>query len=171
VSTLRTALEHNPSVRELHFDIALALTDVSPDADQAGAEEIIYHLRRAFVPGDKNYQAQFLYARELCIVNKYEDARPIFATLAEARVPFQQKTEVGNYVMNSDGSRRRMHGSVTVLKPSYGFLQCNSPALSAYFDPEASEVTLAEIQVGVPVSFELGFNLRGPVATNIQTLK
>jgi tetratricopeptide (TPR) repeat protein len=142
ISTLRKCLEFNPSARELHFDIALALSEVRPDADQTGAEEILYHLRRTFVPGDRNYQAQFLYARELCIADKYEEAKIIFATLAEARLPFQQKTEVGNYLMEQKGIPRRLIGNVLFVKSSYGFIQVNTPALTAYFEAEEIEAAV-----------------------------
>jgi SIR2-like domain len=92
VATLRTSLEANPSSSELQFDLASALMDVSPDADQTRAEEILYHLRRAFNPGDRNYRAQFLFARELCIAEKYDDAKPIFAKLAEASIPLSAES-------------------------------------------------------------------------------
>src|ERR1700730_2927199 len=59
LQTLRTSIESNPSSRELHHDIAMAFIESSPDGDQQHSEEILYHLRRAFSPGDKKYHAQF----------------------------------------------------------------------------------------------------------------
>ena len=56
--------------------------DSEPDADQKYGEEIAYHLRRAFSPGDKNYTAQFLFARQLCISGKYEEATESALTVA-----------------------------------------------------------------------------------------
>jgi hypothetical protein len=78
-------------------------------------------LRRAFTPGDKNYNAQFWYARQLCIAGKYEEARPLFATLSEARVPHREKTEVKGFVRNGDGTPKRFDGAVLFMKPTFGF--------------------------------------------------
>lgn len=170
VATLRSCLEFNPGSRELHFDISLALMESQPNADQSGADDILYHLRRSFVPGDRNYQAQFLFARELCIVGNYEDAKPFFAKLSEARLPFQQKIEVGHFIKDADGKALRVGGSVLFLKSSYGFVHCHHPILDAYFDPDDINAPIENVSSGSAVSFELGFNLKGPVANNIQVL-
>ena len=39
---------------------------------------IEYHLRRSFTPGDKNYEAQLLYARQLYILGDLPGSRNIF---------------------------------------------------------------------------------------------
>jgi tetratricopeptide (TPR) repeat protein len=170
VATLRSSLEFNPGSRELHFDIALALMDTRPNADQTGADDVLYHLQRSFVPGDRNYQAQFFFARELCIVGKYEEAKPLFAKLSEARLPYQQKTKVGYYLNGPDGQPLRLGGSVLFLKSSYGFIHCHHPTLNAYFDAEDIDGGAEDIDAGTAVSFEVGFNLKGPVARSIKRL-
>jgi tetratricopeptide (TPR) repeat protein len=166
VTTLRTSLEANPGSGELHFDLASALMDTSPDADQLRSDEVLYHLQRSFTPGDRNYRAQFLFARQLCIAGRYEDAKPIFAKLAEVRLPFHQKTEIKGYLVDARGARKCLDGGIVFLKESFGFIQCQRPPLRAYFDMDDLEQESAS--VGMPVSFELGFNLRGPVAKKVR---
>jgi hypothetical protein len=166
VGTLRICLEANPSSSELQFDLALALMDTSPDADQLRSDEVLYHLQRSFTPGDRNYRAQFLFARELSIAGRYEDAKPLFARLANITLPFQQKTEVKGYLLDAKGARKRLDGGIIFLKGSYGFTQCRHPSLDAYFDAE--DFAEDNPAVGMPVSFELGFNLRGPVARKVR---
>ena len=82
----------------------MTLLESAPDADRQESEEILYHLRRAFAPGDKNYHAQFWYARELCLVDKYEEARTLFATLGEANMPNYEKTQVRGLVRDKVGA-------------------------------------------------------------------
>lgn len=171
VVTLRASLEFNPGSQELHFNIAQALMETAPDADQTAADDILYHLRRSFAPGDRNYQAQFLYARELCLVGKYEDAKPLFAKLSEARLPFQRKVAVGYFLRSDKGEPVLLGGSVLFVKSSYGFIHCHHPVLNAYFDRDDVEGTPDDVSNGTTVSFKLGFNLKGPVAKDIQLLR
>jgi tetratricopeptide (TPR) repeat protein len=87
LATLRTSIEANPSSRELHYDVAMTLLESSPDNDQQHSDEILYHFRRAFSPGDKNYHAQFWYARELCWLTSSKTPRPFSASCARRRFP------------------------------------------------------------------------------------
>jgi hypothetical protein len=172
LSTLRTSLEANPSNRELHFDIARALLDSEPDADQKIGDEIAYHLRRAFSPGDKNYSAQFLYARQLCISGKYEDAKPLFAVLADARTPYADKIRIQEVLRDTNGHPRRLNGTIATVRPTFAFVESESPKMSVYVPLGELEETDRELfEVGFPVSFELAFNLRGPVAMNIRVIQ
>jgi tetratricopeptide (TPR) repeat protein len=165
LTTLRTSIEANPSSRELHYDIAMTFLESAPDGDQQHSEDIIYHLRRAFSPGDKNYHAQFWYARELCLVDKYDDARPLFETLAEAKLPYYEKIEVRGHIRDREGNARRFNGSITLVRPSYAFVQCETPSLRVFFPiTEEGGVKADDLWEGFPVSFELAFTLRGPIA-------
>ena len=130
--TLRTALESNPSNRELHYDIAMVIMESEPTADQKFGEEILYHLRRAFTPGDKNYSAQFFYARQLCLSGKFEDAQLLFAVLGEARIPNFEKARVQETLKDAAGEPRRFNGSISGVRPSYGFVESESPKMRVF---------------------------------------
>lgn len=167
VNTLRASLEANPGSSEIQFSLAKALMATAPDADQTQSDEILYHLRRSFTPGDKNLQGQFLYARELCLVGKYEEAKAIFARLGEAKVPYQQKREPTAYLLASDGTKLKLDGTISTLKPTFGFIACPALDLDAYFELEPLGDAGDNLIEGLPVTFELGFTLRGPTATNV----
>jgi cold shock CspA family protein len=66
--------------------------------------------------------------------------------------------------------KRELGFLAKVLKSSYGFIQCSEPKLDAYFDMAAASDADEEFSEGTPVIFELGFNLRGPVAIRISTV-
>jgi len=168
LSTLRTSIEANPSSRDLHYDIGMTLLESAPDADQRYSDDILYHLRRAFSPGDKNYYAQFWFARELCLVDKYEEAQSFFATLREARLPYYDKTEIRGHVRDASGNPRRFEGTIIVVRPTYAFIQSVSPKLRVFFPiNDESSVSAEEMLEGFTSSFELAFNLRGPLALNL----
>jgi tetratricopeptide (TPR) repeat protein len=166
--TLRTALESNPSNRELHYDIATVLIESEPTADQKFGEEILYHLRRAFTPGDKNYSAQMFYARQLCLSGKFEDAQPLFSTLGEARIPNFEKARVQETLKNEAGEPRRFNGTITAARPSYGFVESESPKMRVFVQMnDLGSIDPKDFLVGFPVSFELAFTMRGPVARSL----
>ncbi len=166
--TLRTALKSNPSSRELHYEIAMVSMESEPAADQKFGDEILYHLRRAFTPGDKNYSAQFLYARQLCLLGRFDDAQPFFATLGEARIPNFEKTRFEGVLKNEAGEPRRLSGTITAARPSYGFVESESPKMRVFVQmSDLGTIDPEDFLVGFPVSFELAFTMRGPVARNL----
>ncbi len=165
---LQKCLEFNPGAQDVHYDLAMSVLESAPNADQTEATSILYHLRRSFSPGDKNLQAQFWYARQLCIAGQYDGARPIFKSLSEARVPFKEKEEVRGLLRQSDGTSREFVGTVTFLRAAFGYVQCDAMNLRAWFSIRDSATEWADyLSVGSVVRFELGFNLLGPVVTRL----
>jgi tetratricopeptide (TPR) repeat protein len=165
---LQKALEFNPGAQDLHYDYALAIIESAPDADQRNADDVLYHLRRSFAPGDRNYQAQFWYARQLTIMGKYEDARILFRDLNEGRIPFREKTQRRAPVKGGDGKNIEYTGVISNLRDTFGFVRCDALKLDAFFVFENLDQGYLEIlQIGDAVRFNLTFTLRGPTATNI----
>ena len=164
---LNKSIEANLGSRELHYDIAITLIESSPDGDTKHVDDILYHLKRSFTPGDRNYNAQFLYARQLCLADKYDDAVPLFAKLSELTIPFRERAGIGKIVLDANGTLRKFNGSMTSVRSTYGFIQSETPKLRVYAGPDELEALPREPGSGTPVSFELGFTLRGPVAVNL----
>lgn len=165
---LQKCLGFNPGSQELHYDLALVTIESAPDADQTENETVLYHLKRSFSSGDKNRQAQFWYARQLCISDNYEDARPIFRALADARLPFREKKEVRAPIRQSDSLARVYQGTISSIRGQFGFIRCDSPTLSAYFSTTDLGDLAELVSVGDTISFNIAFNLMGPVAINLQ---
>jgi tetratricopeptide (TPR) repeat protein len=165
---LQKCLEFNPAAQDLHYDFAMSILESAPDADQTEAASILYHLRRSFSPGDKNLQAQFWYARQLCITDKFEDARSLFKELEGARVPFKEKKVVRGILLRHDGAPRELVGTVTLLRDGYGFVRCDAMNISAFFSTtDGTSKGFEYLSVGGVVRFELGFTLRGPLVTRM----
>ena len=165
---LQCCLEFNPGAQDLHYGIAMTIMGSAPDADQAKTETILYHLRRSHSPNDRNRQAQFWYARQLCIAGQFSEARPIFQTLSDVGLPFKERRRVQGCVQSGDGTPHECVGTVTLLRDSYGFVRCEEMNLTAFFyTGDGADVEWDDVLVGSVMRFQLGFNLFGPVAVNI----
>jgi hypothetical protein len=149
----------------------MVLIESDPMADQKFGDEILYHLRRAFSPGDKNYSAQFAYARQLCLSSKFEEAQPIFSKLSEAPIPHSQKARVQESMKDETGAPRQLTGTITAARQSYGFVESDSPNMRVFVQMnELGEINPEDFLVGFPVSFELTFTMRGPLARGLRAL-
>lgn len=166
LDVLRRGLENNPGSRLLHYRYAQALLRVRPDADTSDADTMKYHLQRSFSPGDTNYEAQFWYARQLCLMGAEAEAKPMFEAVAKLKLPFLIRNAIEGHVKEADGQLRVFSGEVLFVNANggYGFIQQNSPALRAFF---SNRENAAALRKGDRVRFNLGFTIRGPIATGI----
>lgn len=165
---LRKSMEYNPGAQDLHYDLAMIMMDRAPDADQTQLDQILYHLRRSFSPGDKSFQAQFWYARQLCLADRFDEAKAIFDRLEQLPLPFHQKAEVRGIVKDGNGSPRRFSGRVLSFKTTYGFLRCEKPNLTVFVTGrEIGSQSPQRFVSGAPVVFDLGFTLRGPTGLGV----
>src|SRR5208282_3824611 len=82
ITTLRTALEARPGDIRLNYAYAKLLVE----SGAQNADEILYHAERAYSPGDMNYEGQFLHARQLFVMGKARESRPLFTKLRQARM-------------------------------------------------------------------------------------
>lgn len=78
---LEKALGSSPNEKKLHYLYGKLLFESA-----GNTEDIIYHLRRSFVPGDNNHDAQLLYARQLFGGGLRTESKNAFAELGKARV-------------------------------------------------------------------------------------
>ena len=74
---LNTCLQQNPTSKEAHLQLGRILA--------AGGDGVraIEHLKRGFIPGDHNFDAQFWCARELFLQGEYDEATRLFADINE----------------------------------------------------------------------------------------
>ena len=167
--TLRKCLSFNPGSQDLRYDLAMTIMESRPDADQTESDTLLYHLRRSFAPGDRNLQSQFWYARQLCLADRYDEARPIFRAMADSRAPFREKTQARGELRGPDGELLELIGTVDFWRESWGFLLIDAPfRLRVYFRVPQDDNELADyVSVGSTVRFNLAFSLMGPVALNL----
>jgi tetratricopeptide (TPR) repeat protein len=168
ISILQGTLELNPGSQTLHYELARTLMEISPAADVLNGETILYHLKRSFSRGDKNTQARFWYARQLCLVGKGSDAYPIFAEMYNSPMSYSQKRAIQGTVYSSDGSEAIYYGQLYVKKPTFGFVRADQDNLEAFLasDNYGAWETVTQ---GQRLSYNLGFNLRGPVALDAKS--
>lgn len=167
VEVLRLAIEHNPGSYALNFDIAQAIRASEPDADTTKNDLLLYYFQRSFSKGDKNYEALFWYARQLCIAGRQGEAKPIFDTLKRAPVSYEQKRKVRGQLHSANGTLRSIYGVVYKVVQSYGFIRADLSAIETYFEFSKEAEVLEAVQKGDRVSFSLGFTLAGPCAENV----
>ncbi|MFB7147273.1 P-loop NTPase [Agrobacterium deltaense] len=169
---LSKALAANPSSAELHYELARVLILSAPNADVENGETILYHLRRSFSIGDRNYRAQFWYARQLCVMDRFEEAIPFFERLDGMQIAFSQKSFTHAEMKDASGTNRRLHGMITLFRSSFGFIRSDSPRMDIFLPLRNLDATAStSFFEGNRVSFEVGFNLKGPVALAVQRLQ
>jgi tetratricopeptide (TPR) repeat protein len=164
---LRGTLELNPGSQTLHYELARTLMDTSPGADVLNGETILYHLQRSFTKGDKNVQARFWYARQLCLVGRGTDAYPIFESIWNTALPFSQKKSIQGIVKTNEGEPAQYYGQIYAKRTTFGFIRADQDRLETYL-PSDNYKLWDTAAVGQRVSYNLGFNLRGPLALNVE---
>lgn len=80
-------------------------------------------------------------------------------------MPYKEKTQIRGVLMTHDEMPIRHVGRVTFIQETYGFVQCDSMNLRAFFSKtDGASESVEHISVDTTVTFELGFTLRGPTA-------
>lgn len=167
INVIKTTLDLNPGSSVLHYDLARILIDSAPAADLQNGETILYHLHRSFFPGDKNHDARFWYARQLCLLGRGVDARVIFDELKKLRIPISHRRNIRGLVRNTDGFNTIYHGQIYAMKDLFGFIRSDQDGLEIFFSFEQVISKYDQLTVGTRVKYSLGFNLQGPIAVNV----
>lgn len=168
IEVIRESLELNSGSQALHYDLAQSLRDLAPDADIENCDAILYHFGRAYSPNDKNHEARFWHARQLCIAGNGQLAKPIFTSLKKLALPLRQKRGVRGLILSSNGSPTLYFGQVSYRGPGYDFIRADKDGLELFAPPENFSDSSELPSVGARVSFNIGFNLSGPIAVNIK---
>jgi len=170
VAVLRKGLDRNPGSQVLHYDLAQTLRQQFPDADMTQGEVLLYHFQHSFSKGDRNHEAQFWYARQLCLAGRSADAREIFVRLKGLHLPYKQKQNPRGVVYDKDHDPVLFYGQISQRYPTFGFVRSDRDGLESFFyiDPKSDNADV--LVVGQRVSYNIAFNLMGPLAQNIQAL-
>ena len=84
IEAVRVTLELNPGSQTLHYDLAQILMESAPAADVQKGEIILYHLKRSFSDGDRNNEARFWFARQLCLMGRGQEAQKLFEIIGKS---------------------------------------------------------------------------------------
>lgn len=161
------AIEANPNERSLHYHYAkLLLHEKSVDGDT-----LEFHLRRAFTEGDRNYDAQFWYARQLYINGKIGESHERFLKLRESPIDPVKKREIRG-IMETDDKAQIFNGSISRLESSYGWIRRDGTSDGIYIHISfTGQDFWQQLHDGMRVKFSIGFTFHGPAALNINSEK
>ena len=117
IEVLQQSLSKGVDSKGLHLAMAKILRAVD-----SAEGRILDHLRRAFVPGDLNFEAQFLYGRELFLAKSTDESKAVFARLNQ-RAPGRFRNAVSELAKQADGNVAEFSGVVARKEQGYGFIR------------------------------------------------
>ncbi len=159
----KAALDSSVSDKQVHFSFAKLLIEQG-DGNGTEAE---YHLRRAFTEGDSNREAQFLYARQLYVNGKIEEAQPRFRQLQALSVnPVTKRTIRGT--IRENGEVKKFTGRIGNLYFDYGFVFRDGTADRVYLHiTNVGESLWNRLGSNTRLTFAIGFNFWGATAIEV----
>ena len=168
IDVLKRGVEASPGSQNLHFRYARMLMLRRPDADTADASTVLYHLQRAAL--GNNRESQFWYARQLCLMGREAEARPLFDALSGAKLPFESRNAIQGVVSDASGAPARFYGTVIHLSDFFGFIRQSAPPLRVFFRVVGDEATSAPVRKDDRVTYALGFTVRGAIALELKAI-
>ncbi|MGJ8726345.1 MAG: SIR2 family protein [Roseibacillus sp.] len=125
--------------------------------DSAGnPEKALAHLKRAFVPGDSNFDAQMRYGRECFRARRYADCEEHFSTVRITKFPPRLGTEV-LYPLNTWnlGQVVEVHARFAVIRDK------ESDMLIRSYRTKGSEDLFSKIVSSSAVKYRVGVSMHG----------
>jgi tetratricopeptide (TPR) repeat protein len=167
--TLWRALEGNRGDMRLNFQYGEVLRlseEVSPEA-------LAYYYERAFTPGDRNYEAQFWFARyafESSDERLQDKAKRIFRTLRNASMAHPQRVKIRD-VIQEKGRPKVFQGAVDRIEQTYGKIRRDGPSDLIFVHSNSVETSVwTSLESGTRVCFAVGFCFNGPTAIEAEVL-
>ena len=157
---LEDCLRDNPSSKLAHLHLGRILIHLG---DSTGAIE---HLRRSFTQGDNNHEAQFWFARELFLQNKWKESEALFKVINE-RAPGRFRTQSGSTVQRN-GRPILFDCRVERKEEGYAFLklsQFSKDVFASRGDSDSGEWD--RLYRSATGKCALAFNRRGPRAIKV----
>jgi Tfp pilus assembly protein PilF len=146
---LEHALNANRSDRKLNYRFGVFLSEHG-----GSPEDVSYYLRRSFVPGDQNYDAQLRYARALFICKDYEGAREQLSRLRNNRY-----LQGGQRLYEIEGV---CHGLVSAIRHTNLFAKELRSQLAVFISrASVPNDVWSQLTEGVRITFRLAFNFKG----------
>lgn len=160
------ALGRRRSDHSLNFHYAELLRNHS-SSDQS---ELLYFYRRAFTPEDRNYQAQFWFARFSYFsseAKEHQQSLNVFDHIRKGRFSFEDRHKVRDF----DGGEKepRIHrGTINLKREGFGFLIMDGTGYKLFVPAKQVKDNLWEaMKEGDRVSFNVAFSFSGPFAANL----
>jgi hypothetical protein len=157
-STLKQAVEASGFNRQLHYAYGKLLLEMGTAAN----ETLEHHFRRSYSPGDSNYDAQLLHARQLYINGEDIQNKALFKQIGSARLPSGLRNKA-QYPLDGEFA-----GYIVRMEATYCFILRDGVGDWIYVNPEdflVKDWTI--LTVGTRVRFNIAFSMKGPRAINV----
>jgi tetratricopeptide (TPR) repeat protein len=167
IRLLRECLNHNPGSRVAHLEVAKLLT---LDGGAADRSLILDHLKRSYLEGDSNFDAQFWYGREVFLSRHHEESGRVFESLKHAPIDPVVRRKIRAFVRGPGGSTASFEGRVHRKEATYVLIRSPSFEPLLFGHITGSPRHFAAVAVGTRIVFDLGFSMEGPRACNMRPL-
>ena len=148
---LEEALDANPGERRIHYALARLLMDTGEGEE----DTVLYHLQRSFSPGDRNYDAQLRYGRELFRYGRLDESKEVFKGLGRSRVPENFRNRL-RYDLDEI-----YYGRVVRIEVSYCFVKRETYGDWIYCHFRNNREVWNKLTVNLRVKFTIAFTFRG----------
>jgi len=164
IQVLKECLDVNPNEKFIHYRLAMVLMKTESES----LSVIKYHLNKSFMKGDKNYSAQFWYARCLYLDGNYDQAYDYFNYLRRVTIDIRILKEPRGKI-KENGDSKNFGGSISKVETSYAFIFIDGHQYNIFTHQSYSQTEdWKDLKTGRRVTFHLAFNYFGPVAINVQ---
>ena len=154
--TLIKALEANLGNSRLHYEYGEFLFRNKLGTDQ----DLEYHFRLAYSPGDNNYQAQLLHGRQLFVMGNFDNSREAFRQLSKAQLP-PNKKRAHMYPLEKGYT-----GAIEQVEAYYCEIRCDGAGgiVRIDFGDLEDEIDRGDLARYMKVTFKIAFSMYGPRA-------
>lgn len=163
IRVLDLCLQDNPSSKIVHLEYARVLMksgDTSPS--------IIQHLKRSFIEGDNQYEAQFWYARELFLQERFAEASRIFQALHD-HAPGRFRTRAAAPAEGPNGIPMVYAGRIERLEEGYAFVRiAHFPSAIFASRAESDQDDWERLRSGSLMTSSVAFSRRGARAIKVR---
>ncbi len=155
---LKDALDANRGNTRLH----LAYGKLLLRHGLGNNDDLIFHFRHAYSPGDNNYDAQLLHGRQLFVGGRFDEARDVFRVLKRVPLPISVKR---SHTFPLDGE---FVGVVDRLEAWYCLIKRDGDGAVISFDEQdAGDLEWRDISRHSRVRFRIAFTMFGPEAFSV----
>jgi tetratricopeptide (TPR) repeat protein len=159
---LAKSLEADPFQKKLNF--LFGMLQFEKHGDPLVIEK---HFRRAFTEGDRNFEAQLYYARQLYVNGKVNDARSVFDQLKRERINPKIRY-APRLPWKENGTTKIFSGKIHRVEFAYALVERDTDGdiIIARRKSAAHDEAL-KMARGTRVNFTVAFNFEGPVLESL----
>ncbi len=165
LAVYRRALLAGATQKILHYNYARLLIDTG----EANREMIEYELRQSFTKWDRNYDAQFWYARQLFLNGKIGESLEMYRTLKDYHIDASLKRKIRGPI-KSNGGDASFTGRVGKLEATYAFITRDGigDSIFLHVTNAGEDFVWEQLYRSMRVKFFIGFTYLGPAAFDLQ---